>query len=193
MRKWNENRKRCLRLILRQPRLNWTFAVQCGLSGRTAASARASGNISSRPSNITSETSMSARNSVLKLGGLLGPRTQVPCRASWICESCCVKNSHYSRFSSSSSPASAKKPYYITTPIFYVNAGRSWKPSVLRSFLTCYSSPRWSFVYNCPHGHSQAMAGLKWRKGNTLHRYRRTWHEDSTGSCKSQYATQRVL
>ncbi|KAL2128898.1 hypothetical protein VTI74DRAFT_8493 [Chaetomium olivicolor] len=41
---------------------------------------------------------------------------------SWVCHSCRSSFAVVSRLSSSQSPAPADKPYYVTTPIFYVNA-----------------------------------------------------------------------
>ena len=50
------------------------------------------------------------------------PRMMLPKTGNWMCNSCRTKVSSWVRFTSSQS--SRRKPFYITTPIFYVNAGK---------------------------------------------------------------------
>ncbi|KAG5983246.1 hypothetical protein E4U55_000470 [Claviceps digitariae] len=54
------------------------------------------------------------------LAGLRRARLSISSRPKWVCSSCRVGNFRWS--SSNGSVASSEKPYYITTPIFYVNA-----------------------------------------------------------------------
>ncbi|GAB0138561.1 hypothetical protein EsDP_00006791, partial [Epichloe bromicola] len=58
------------------------------------------------------------------LFGLGRGRLNTSCRPQWVCSGCRLRNVPRSRWSSSGRPAasSTEKPYYITTPIFYVNA-----------------------------------------------------------------------
>ncbi|KAL7893779.1 tRNA synthetases class I (M) domain-containing protein [Trichoderma sp. TUCIM 5745] len=58
------------------------------------------------------------------LPGLRQAQSRLALRSGWICSSCRTSPSAVQRWSSSQSSAgsSSEKPYYITTPIFYVNA-----------------------------------------------------------------------
>ena len=58
------------------------------------------------------------------------PRAKVLWTSDWVCKSCRTNSNtvHRPRFSTSKTPFTTTKthmdkPYYITTPIFYVNAG----------------------------------------------------------------------
>jgi methionyl-tRNA synthetase len=44
----------------------------------------------------------------------------------WVCHSCRGNFAVASRRFSSQAPSTSDKPYYVTTPIFYVNAGMCW-------------------------------------------------------------------
>ena len=56
------------------------------------------------------------------LRGPLRARRTTQLTNNWVCQSCRAEALPQARFSSSD--RSPKKPYYITTPIFYVNAGK---------------------------------------------------------------------
>ena len=90
--------------------------------------------------NSTSITSM--------LRGRLRPRGHVPWTSDWVCKTCRTKTPV--RLSSTSSDVSFKKPYYITSPIFYVNAGkhlpsnRNKSAKALRQLLMSATSTLWS-------------------------------------------------
>lgn len=60
------------------------------------------------------------------LPGLRQAQSRLALRSGWICSSCRTTPAAVQRWSSSQSSAgsSSEKPYYITTPIFYVNAGK---------------------------------------------------------------------
>ena len=94
----------------------------------------------------------------------LHPNNRLVSSPDWLCWSC--RSKLQSRKSSTSTKASPDKPYYITTPIFYVNAGRHWSPSYHDMSLTiwltvAYSPPCRPPLYNGPDGHSEAMANTK--------------------------------
>lgn len=59
----------------------------------------------------------------------------------------------------------SNKPYYVTTPIFYVNAGELRSLYIQLHFLMLYalsSSPCRSLVYNGHRGYYETVAGLAW-------------------------------
>jgi methionyl-tRNA synthetase len=64
---------------------------------------------------------MNPRISVPAFRGTLRSRNKVSLASGWVCQSCRTNNQPHATFSSSR--RSLEKPYYITTPIFYVNAG----------------------------------------------------------------------
>jgi methionyl-tRNA synthetase len=64
---------------------------------------------------------MNPRISIPAFRGAFGLKTQTPLGNGWICRSC--RRNRQSRATFSTSRSSQEKPYYITTPIFYVNAG----------------------------------------------------------------------
>jgi hypothetical protein len=68
------------------------------------------------------KSAMNTRNLGPVLRGRLKQRIGIPWDSNWICQSCQVKNGSKAYFSSSS--RLLEKPYYVTTPIFYVNAGK---------------------------------------------------------------------
>lgn len=64
---------------------------------------------------------------VRALCGMRPPRPRLATRLGWVCPSCQPRRGRQWRWNSSESlPAKKGKPYYITTPIFYVNAG-TWR------------------------------------------------------------------
>jgi methionyl-tRNA synthetase len=64
---------------------------------------------------------MNPRISHVAFRGACRPRIQVSLSNGWVCQSCRTNNQPRSKFSTSR--RFLEKPYYITTPIFYVNAG----------------------------------------------------------------------
>ncbi|KAJ4141935.1 methionyl-tRNA synthetase [Fusarium falciforme] len=56
------------------------------------------------------------------LRGLRQVQSRFPRQSSWVCPGCRVYQSQHRWSSDNSSDKSKEKPYYITTPIFYVNA-----------------------------------------------------------------------
>jgi hypothetical protein len=98
----------------------------------------------------------------------LRPRSRLSWTSDWVCKSCRTKNSPRVRFASSQT--SAVKPYYITTPIFYVNAGKEMRHMLNLAIANDgFSPPRWSSIYYGSHRYPQTMARLEWRGGNPLH------------------------
>ena len=91
------------------------------------------------------------------------------------------------------------KPYYITTPIFYVNAGTARVPLdvcpcnviavnlirvVIHSrmliafiFRADNSTPHWAFAFGGPRRYFQEIPRDEGQKGDSEHRNRRTWIE----------------
>src|ERR1700733_1483069 len=80
-----------------------------------------------------------------------------------------------------------KKPYYVTSPIFYVNAGRSFILSHGSASDDGFSSSCRAFVHPRTDGHPEAMASpRRGSPGDHAHRHGRTWHENTKGSTKSR-------
>jgi methionyl-tRNA synthetase len=69
----------------------------------------------------TRKLAMNPRISHVAFRGTWRPRIQVSLSNGWVCQSCRTNNQPRSKFSTSR--RFLEKPYYITTPIFYVNAG----------------------------------------------------------------------
>lgn len=103
------------------------------------------------------------------------PATNCP----WMCQSCRISSTRrWSTPESVPAPRSKllavekEKPYYITTPIFYVNAGRHFfynHPHAISDANSGDSSPCGPSLYYGPHGHPQTMAGPTREKGNTVY------------------------
>jgi hypothetical protein len=64
---------------------------------------------------------MNPRNFSTLLRGHIRPRSGPNWQRYWICKTC--RTNSLPRLSFSSSQRPLDKPYYVTTPIFYVNAG----------------------------------------------------------------------
>lgn len=111
-------------------------------------------------------------------------------RPSWKCASC--RNARPAaivqprRFATAASPPESKKPYYVTTPIFYVNAGGCtsfsasgtvWIVSGANVYRST-SSPYWPFIHHGRRRCLEEMAGTSWGKGGSIvDRNRRAWNE----------------
>ena len=61
----------------------------------------------------------------MRIQPLLAATSRNPSITSWICRSCRVRAQRYH----SAQPPRPEKPYFVTTPIFYVNAGWYLKTS----------------------------------------------------------------
>jgi methionyl-tRNA synthetase len=68
-----------------------------------------------------------------------------PITGNWVCRSCRTKSSLKVRFTSSQSYGG--KPYYITTPIFYVNAGKEIHNLALQKLLMTDAAPHVGHLY----------------------------------------------
>jgi methionyl-tRNA synthetase len=89
---------------------------------------------------------MIARNLFSTFQVPLRPRTKVSWTGNWVCKSCRLKNTSRARFASSDS--SCGKPYYITTPIFYVNAGKEMQNIIINLlFLMTDIAPHVGHLY----------------------------------------------
>src|SRR4051794_16704596 len=87
-----------------------------------------------------------------------------------------------------------KKPYYVTSPIFYVNAGRSSLPSHGSASDHGFSSSCRALVHPRTDGHPEAMASPpRGSPGDHAHRHGRAWHENTEGSTKSRTRCEAVL
>ena len=103
-------------------------------------------------------------------------------RRPWACSAC--RNGFPRRFQRgvATTPEVPNKPYYVTTPIFYVNAGESLKQvGNYRISLTIppnlTSSPCWPFLHHDHCRYPQTMAGSTWQRCSITDRYRRTRDE----------------
>lgn len=88
----------------------------------------------------------------------------------WICTSCYARSFPNRSFASQSPPD--HKPYYITTPIFYVNAGSHASlpyPPHARRLTLPNSAPCRPPVHARARRHSQTMAGAQGREGHYVH------------------------
>ena len=78
-----------------------------------------------------------------------------------------------------------KKPYYVTTPIFYVNAGK-----IFRFFnvapLNMHSSPHRSSLFTRPSRRLETMAAAQREASNSLYWDRWAWHESSSSQTSLQ-------
>ena len=97
----------------------------------------------------------------------------------WVCKECFPQSKI--RWQSSKQRASALdfKPYYITTPIFYVNAGNP-SPDQGRDYKSTHissSTPHWSPLHAGLDGHSEEMACVVRHEIHTRYRHRRAWNE----------------
>ena len=104
----------------------------------------------------------------------------------WVCKECFLQSKI--RWQSSEQGASALnlKPYYITSPIFYVNAGKvsQAQGSDYKSNDMSCSTSRWSPLHAGFDGHSEEMACVVRPEVYTRYRHRRAWNESMLeGSC----------
>lgn len=106
----------------------------------------------------------------------------ITARRPWTCSAC--RNGVPRRFKRgvATTPEVPKKPYYVTTPIFYVNAGESLKQvGSYRIFLkippNMTSPPCRPFLHHDHCRYSQTMAGSTRQRCSTIDRHRRTWDE----------------
>lgn len=97
-------------------------AALCGHAGACAALAEYPNSWWSSAMS-TSKPAMNPRHLASVFRGRIRPGNRSNWQAYWICKSC--RSNAQPRVSFSSSGRSFEKPYYVTTPIFYVNAGNS--------------------------------------------------------------------
>lgn len=69
------------------------------------------------------------------------PRAKVLWTSDWVCKSCRTNLAVRPRYSSTKTPL--EKPYYITTPIFYVNAGMHHTETSGRIVSDALQRPMW--------------------------------------------------
>src|ERR1700679_924863 len=74
-----------------------------------------------------------------------GPRAQLQLGKGWVCHSC--RTNSQPRVSFSSSRRSLEKPYYITTPIFYVNAGMLALIALVHVLMVLAAAPHVGHFY----------------------------------------------
>lgn len=80
-----------------------------------------------------------------------------------------------------------KKPYYVTSPIFYVNAGTCYLLCHRTILMGSFSSSCRPFVYPRLNGYSEEMANSTGRPPcNPAHGHRRAWHENSESGAESR-------
>ena len=97
----------------------------------------------------------------------------------WVCPECFFQRTIRWRSSAQSKPTLKEKPYYVTSPIFYVNAGTA---SLIQerhatSINIYISASRWSSLHTRLDGYSKEMACFVRQKIYTRHRDRRAWNE----------------
>ena len=126
------------------------LSIDSGVCGRMRNDP-GSRNLDLKKSN-TPEPTMSRRIPVSAFRGALRPRPDAQFKFPWVCQSC--RTNSQPRASFSGSRSSLEKPYYITTPIFYVNAGKMVLFRV-GTVANCASrsSSCWPSIHNGPHGH----------------------------------------
>ena len=97
----------------------------------------------------------------------------------WVCQECFLQRNIRWRSSAQGRPTLKEKPYYVTSPIFYVNAGIASLIQERRttSTDTFFSTSRWSSLYTRLDGYSEEMACFVRQKIYTRHGDRRAWNE----------------
>src|ERR1700730_9314092 len=88
---------------------------------------------------------MNPRISLPALRGALRPSLKGQLGNGWVCQSCRANSQPWATFSSSR--RSLEKPYYITTPIFYVNAGETILKCVAREANCVPAAPHVGHLY----------------------------------------------
>jgi methionyl-tRNA synthetase len=88
---------------------------------------------------------MNPRISLPALRGALRPRAKGQLGNGWVCHSCRANSQPWATFSSSR--RFLEKPYYITTPIFYVNAGETFLNCVAREANCVPTAPHVGHLY----------------------------------------------
>lgn len=106
----------------------------------------------------------------------------ITARRPWTCSSC--RNGVPKRFQRgvATTPEVPKKPYYVTTPIFYVNAGESLKQvgtfsNISNNPSNLISSPCRPFLHHDHCRYPQKMAGSTRQRCSIIDRHRRTRDE----------------
>jgi hypothetical protein len=145
----------------------------------------------------------SARRLLRWRSTLTRPKTTA---TTWMCSSCRARNvagailsgpRHYSSQLSVSSTVPSDKPFYVTTPIFYVNAGMcpAWKVRAVatrggaqHADPSRSSSPR-AHVLDDSGRYLQAMADIAW--ATSLPMYGNWWarNEGATGCFSERHGT----
>ena len=97
----------------------------------------------------------------------------------WVCQECFLQRNIRCWSSARTKPTLKEKPYYVTSPIFYVNAGtasliQERRPTSTDIFV---STSRWSSLHTRLSGYSEEMACFVRQKIYTRHRDRRAWNE----------------
>ena len=131
----------------------------------------------------------------------------------WICQRSSFQfQSRWQSFTQTSSE-SGTKPYYITSPIFYVNGGNTSEAQgrVYKCTNMLYSTSHRPPLYTRPDGHPEEMECFAWQKIYTRHGDRRAWNEsvletylslvglrlivclDPKGSCRGRARSASVL
>ena len=97
----------------------------------------------------------------------------------WVCQECFLQRNVRWWSSARTKPTLTEKPYYVTTPIFYVNAGTASLMQGRRATSTdmFFSTSRWSSLHTRLDGYSEEMACFVRQKIYTRHRDRRAWNE----------------
>ena len=97
----------------------------------------------------------------------------------WVCQECFLQRNIRWQSSAQSKPALKEKPYYVTSPIFYVNAGTASLIQERHATSTniYISTSRWSSLHTRLDGHPEEMACFVRQKSYTRHRDRRAWNE----------------
>ena len=97
----------------------------------------------------------------------------------WVCQECFLERNIRRWSSARTKPTLKEKPYYVTSPIFYVNAGIALLIQERRASSTdiFLSTARWSSLHTRLDGYFEKMAYFVRQKIYTRHRDRRAWNE----------------
>ena len=97
----------------------------------------------------------------------------------WVCQECFLRRNIRWQSSAQNKPTLKEKPYYVTSPIFYVNAGTASLIQARHATSTdiFFSTSRWSSLHTRLDGCSEEMACFVRQKIYTRHRDGRAWNE----------------